>query len=325
MASGEAAFAIPFTDFVDMAPINEHPVRVLAIKRHLQRLIGQPRFKQRLVHSEGQMLPDDMVLHGPMDAQLITRPFEESSQDQTLQLQQAARDNNILTIEQLLQRPQDPDSKLGATTPLYAASQGGHLEAVRLLLEANADQDKATNDEGEAPLYVASQEGHLEVVRLLLEANADKDRANNAYDQWVTPLHIASQDGHMEIVRLLLEANADKDTATTDEGEFPLYIASQEGHLEVVRLLLEANADKDKATNDEGEFPLYIASQEVVRLLLEANADKDKARNDGVTPLYVASQKGQLEVVRLQQEHDVGHNLARRQRDDMFDSQATAS
>ena len=115
MVSGEAALAIPFADFVDM--VHEHPVRVLAIKRHLQRLIGQPRFKQRLAHSEGQMLMDDAVLHGPMDAQLILRPFEESSRDQIQQLHQAAGDNNILVIEQLLQRPQDPDLKLGVTTP----------------------------------------------------------------------------------------------------------------------------------------------------------------------------------------------------------------
>ena len=39
-ASGEEALAIALTDFA----IEEHPIRVLAIKRHLQRLTGQPRF-----------------------------------------------------------------------------------------------------------------------------------------------------------------------------------------------------------------------------------------------------------------------------------------
>ena len=52
-ASGEEALAIALTDFA----IEEHPVRVLAIKRHLQRLIGQPRFRQRLE----AWLPDDML------------------------------------------------------------------------------------------------------------------------------------------------------------------------------------------------------------------------------------------------------------------------
>ena len=156
------------------------------------------------------MLLDDAVLHGPMDVQLIMRPFEESSQDQIQQLEQAARSNDILTIEQLLQRPQDPDLKLQAGTPLHMASHKGHLEVVRLLLEANADKDKATVI-GSTSLHGASYNGHLEVVRLLLEANADKDKATNA--DGVTPLYLASKEGHFEVVRLLLEANADKDKA----------------------------------------------------------------------------------------------------------------
>ena len=85
--SGKAALAIPFTDWMDMIPM----------KRHLPRLMGQSRFRQRLVLSDGQMLSDDAALQGPMDAQLIMRSFEASSQDQIQQLQH----NNILVIEQL--------------------------------------------------------------------------------------------------------------------------------------------------------------------------------------------------------------------------------
>ena len=77
-ASGEEALAMTFTSFA----VGEQPVRALAIKRQLERLIRQPRFKQRLVRSDGQMLADDVVLQGPMDVQLILRPFEASSQDQ---------------------------------------------------------------------------------------------------------------------------------------------------------------------------------------------------------------------------------------------------
>ena len=55
------------------------------------------------------------------------------------------------------------------------ASQNGHLEVVRLLLEASADKDKAA-ESGATPLIMASQQGHLETARLLLEASADKDK-----------------------------------------------------------------------------------------------------------------------------------------------------
>ena len=37
---------------------------------------------------------------------------------------------------------------------------------------------------------------------------------------------------------------------------------------------------------------------DVARLLIEAGADIDKARDDGCTPLYIASQKGHVEVAR---------------------------
>ena len=89
-ASSEGALATAFTDSVR----EEEPVRVLVIKRYFQHLTGQLRFKQQLVSSDGQMLADDVVLHGPMDLQLILRPFEPSSQDQTRQFHQTAGDNN---------------------------------------------------------------------------------------------------------------------------------------------------------------------------------------------------------------------------------------
>ena len=205
-ASGEEALAIAVTDVA----MEEQPVRVLAIKRHLQRLIGQPRFKQRLVSTDGQMLADDVVLQGPIDLQLILRPLEASSQDQIWHLQQTATHNDIVAMEQLLQRPQDPDLEdADARVALHFACCHGCTEAVRLLLEAGADKDKAA-DGGATSLLIASRKGHLEVVRLLLEASADKDKAAN---DGASPLFMASQEGHLELVRLLLEASADKDKA----------------------------------------------------------------------------------------------------------------
>ena len=207
-ASGEAALTISYEAFVEFANNLEpdKPVRVLAVLRHLQRVIGQTRFKQRLL-VEGQMLVDDALLDGPLDAQLVLLPFQVSCQDQIQQLQQSARDNATSAMEQLRQRPQDPDLEHGGWVALHSACYHGCAGAVRLLLEANADVEKSLGD-GAFPMFVASHQGHLQIVQLLLQASADIERP------WVdgrAALCVASQLGHLEIARLLLEARADKD------------------------------------------------------------------------------------------------------------------
>jgi ankyrin repeat protein len=66
--------------------------------------------------------------------------------------------------------------------------------------------------------------------------------------------------------------------------------------------MIEAGADVD-AKNASGVTVLFLASEnghtEIVRLLLEAGADASAANPDGATPLIVASQNGHIEIVRL--------------------------
>ena len=209
-ASGEEVFRIGFAQFVAMF---HGPDRARAFKCHIQPSCGQPRFKQRLLHLDDQFSDD-------LNMQLILLPFEESSQEQIQQLQAAARDNNLQVMEQLLQRPQDPDLEIGGEPPaLHIACRRGQTEAVRLLLEANADKDRACMDHGYTPISWACPAGCVEVVALLLEANADNEKGS------APPLYVASHVGQLEAVRLLLEARADKDKAE-DEGGTPLFMAS---------------------------------------------------------------------------------------------------
>ena len=241
-ASGEEALAIEFSELVEM--LDEEPITGLVLKRHLRRVCGQTRFKQRLLLVDGQKLLDDAVLGFGMDLQLVLLPFEASSNDHVIQLQQIAEDGDVGAMEQLLQRPQDPDLGFGGWFALHAACMHGHPAAAGLLLEASAEQDQALAN-GITPVFTASQRGHLEVVKLLLEASADKDKAR---DDGRTPMFIASQKGHLAVVRLLLAASADKDKATAI-GVTPVFIASARGRLEVVRLLLEASTDQNKASS----------------------------------------------------------------------------
>ena len=186
-------------------------------------------------------------------------------------------------------------AKSDGYTPLFTASQFGHLEIVRLLIERGADVNKASNY-GDTPIYIASNNVNLEIVRFLIEHGADINKANTGGH---TPLYIASYKGNLEIARFLIERGADINKASND-GYNPLYAASQKGHLEVARLLIEHGAD----VNKYGKFPpVYQASfkghLDVVRLLIAHGADVNKTTRDGKwVPLHTASNKGYLEIVR---------------------------
>ena len=238
-ASGEKVFAMQAEELTTPRSMLDHPIRVLDLKRRLQPVCGHPRFRQRLLLlPDGQILPDDAALNGPMDVQLILQPFSKSSREEVLQLCDAATLADLPALEQFLQRPQDPNlvREGDSISPLMCACFGGHVEVVRLLLDARANMDW-TDVDNATPIFLASQENRVEVVRLLLEAKADKDRADLCGQ---APIHVASKRGHVQVVRLLLEAKADKDSAT-GFGATPMSMAWEKGHAEVAQLLAVAS------------------------------------------------------------------------------------
>ena len=74
------------------------------------------------------------------------------------------------------------------------ASENGHVEVVRLLLEAGADKNLG-NIIGSTALVLAAQPGREEVLRLLLEAGADTNLADNGDS---TALMLASANATMK-------------------------------------------------------------------------------------------------------------------------------
>ena len=60
-------------------------------------------------------------------------------------------------------------------TSLYSGAAANHAAVVELLLEADADANKA-DGQGSSPLMVAAQEGHDAVVEMLLRAGSMVDQ-----------------------------------------------------------------------------------------------------------------------------------------------------
>lgn len=90
-------------------------------------------------------------------------------------------------------------SSKGGFSPLHFAAQQGDLDSARLLIEAGADINHVTEEEGNA-LLLASANGHEELALFLLENGADPT-ITAGDGSGITALHYSLRDG----IRALLE------------------------------------------------------------------------------------------------------------------------
>ena len=87
--------------------------------------------------------------------------------------------------------------------PLELASRNGHVEIVKMLIEAGANTCDSNPDEGYC-LRMAANNGHTAIVKLLLDAGANPMSDNYK----ALKLSLCMQ--HMDIVALLLDSICQK-------------------------------------------------------------------------------------------------------------------
>ena len=282
-ASGEELAALPAEAVSD----------VRSLKDHLQSARGLPRFAQRLLH-EGTILRDEGVCPTTdTDVQLIMIPFVGLEESEKCRMRQFARNGNEARLEELLQRPVDPNTAdAHGTTCLHDASSLGLVQIVRFLLSAGAGTD-IVDESGRTALHHALQvvsrarfrEPHPDVVRLLLQARAGVNVADLAGR---TSLHAGV--GFPDIFRMILDARADGNLADAN-GWSALHFATLQNRVAVAQLLLEGGWEKD-AIDYRRMTALHVASRtnraEIADSLLRAGYARDLADCDGRTALHLA-------------------------------------
>ncbi|OWR41866.1 E3 ubiquitin-protein ligase mind-bomb, partial [Danaus plexippus plexippus] len=95
----------------------------------------------------------------------------------------------------------DVNGVYGGHTALLAAAQNGHVEVLRVLLEAGAEADAEDRD-GDRAAHHAAFGDESAALRALAAAGADLNARNRRRQ---TPLHIAVNKGHLAVVRTLLQ------------------------------------------------------------------------------------------------------------------------
>jgi ankyrin repeat protein len=214
-------------------------------------------------------------------------------------LQAASERGHLDVVKLLLDNGADVNTQGGGRygSALQAASEEGRLDMVKLLLDKGADVTTQGGDYGNA-LQAASVSGHSDVVKLLLDKGADVNTQGGDYGN---ALQVASVSGHSDVVKLLLDKGADVNTQGGSYGN-ALGTASACGHLDVVKLLLDKGADVNAQGGHYGNALLAASAyghSDVVKLLLDKGADVNTQGGLYGNALQAASEEGYSDVVKL--------------------------
>ena len=188
---------------------------------------------------------------------------------------------------------QSTELEWGGLTALIFAAREGDLASVRVLVEAGADVNQAS-EYGWTPLLTATQNRYYQLGKFLLDNGADPNISNKG--NW-SPLYIATDNRNIE------------------GGDYPTRKPDMD-HLDFIKLLFEHGADANVRMNsstetrtifthqwlyEEGATAFLRAAQsgdiELMNLLLEHDADPNLATYENVTPLMVAAGIGWVEGV----------------------------
>jgi len=185
-------------------------------------------------------------------------------------------------------------------TPLFYAVRT-RLDAVNLLLSANADPDAPSGFNVTTPLIEAASLGKAEIVETLLKAGADPTRVNeNGINVWKAAV-ISGDVDTIKVVYEYLEENKNRHNASFADprnGWMALHFACSADYVDVVQYLLDTVKVDINLIDSDGRTPLWLAAEcnsvDTVELLLEYKADPTIPDKNGHTPEWIILNQSKL-------------------------------
>ena len=192
-------------------------------------------------------------------------------------------------------------------TPLGLASLYGNPESIKLLLAGGAKLSiRDTN--GNTPLHTAVLYRHPENLEEILNANPDIDALN---EEGFTPLHLAvRRPDNEKAIELLLQEGADVNTPDPT-GRNALLVSVGSHQKDYIELLVSNGIDIN-STDNEGntalhyplmrvlENTLYLPyGKEIVKTLMGEGADPHFRNNQGKSPMDLAVESAEEELINL--------------------------
>ncbi|XP_035828924.1 NK-tumor recognition protein [Aplysia californica] len=227
----------------------------------------------------------------------------------------AAENNHVAVISFIFEALEPHDVNLrdkNERTPLHAAAEGGHAEAVNRLLQAKADLHKKDKG-GMTAVHLASKQGHIDALKALLLQGVEVDDRDvvsslchiliklllDNFQKEVTPLHLAAQEGHVDVCKSLVKYGCNVN-AQNFQGNTALHLAANGNHKEVARVLVDAKCELD-LSNSRLQTPLHVAVEcghlDVVQILLAGGASMDTREKSGKSALQLAARGNYVAVV----------------------------
>lgn len=160
----------------------------------------------------------------------------------------------------------------------------GNLDAVKKSVDANPDLPNFKREDGASILSIAAANGRDEIVKHLLLKGANVD----AQDKYGTSLHRAAEGQHLEVTKILLDHGANPNSQD-DWGQTPLHYANDNTNGRITQLLLKAGA-KPTITDKNGLTPLHRCKNvEVAKALIKAGAKINSVDKKGFNALHWAA------------------------------------